>query len=237
MQLNANEIHVWATSLTITAAEEREKRAVLSPDECERADRFHFPIHRQRFIAARYALRQLLSFYLPTPPQDIIFAYHQHEKPYISSPNPNALQFNLAHSHDIAVYAFTLQHAVGIDIEKIQDSYDIDLAKRFFSPQENIALQQLTPEESIIAFYRLWARKEAIIKAIGKGLVLPLHSFTVSADDSIETIALEGDNWSLLPLSFESDYQAALASNQVIKKVSYWKIFDQKPQLVKTLSF
>lgn len=233
MQLEPNEIHVWSTTLTITTDEEKEKFTVLSQDECERADRFHFPIHRKRFIAARSMLRHILGLYLNALPEDIVFAYTEHEKPYLSTPNNTQLQFNLAHSHDIAVYAFTLNQAIGVDIEKVKASYDDAVAKRFFSPKENAELVQLSRDAQIDGFYRIWSRKEALIKATGKGLIIPLSSFSVSASDISEVITLEDENWSLIPLSIEAGYQSALASNQNIKKVLYWQLFDQTPKLDK----
>lgn len=221
MLIETNEIQIWSLSLILTPEQEKEQFVLLSKDERLRAQRFHFPIHKQKYIAARAALRQILSKYLDMPAQDIVFTYTEHKKPYLSSPHPLPLQFNLSHSHDIAIIACTLDYDLGIDIEKVESVYKEDVAKRFFSPQENEALGQLEGVERIQGFYRLWARKEAVIKAIGKGLFIPLQTFSVSIQDSEETITLENENWTLIPLIIHEDYQAALATNQPIKKISY----------------
>ena len=226
MLIQSHDVHIWSTELT--ASPEQEEH--LNQDERNRANRFKFLKHRQRYIAARSMLRQILSFYLSCAPQDIHFAYTEHHKPYLSIPN-NALQFNLSHSEDRAIYAFTLQHAIGVDIEKVQASYNKSVAQRFFSPQENEALEHLSPKENSIGFYRIWSRKEAIIKAVGKGLVIPIASFSVAVSDVVETISLENDEWSLIPLTIHEDFQAALATNQRVHQIYYWELFDNNPSL------
>lgn len=227
MRLEPNEIHVWSSDLTIPPKQAEKKLALLSSNECERAKRFRFPIHGRRFIAARSTLRHILSLYLNISPNEIEFGYAEHKKPYLHIPNlpiPNnpRLQFNLAHSHDIAIYAFTLSYAVGIDIEKIKETYDPAVAERFFSPHEFKDLMKLPSKDRITTFYRIWSRKEAVIKAVGKGLSIPLSTFSVSSNDVSETITIEHEAWSLIPLSIHPDYQSALASNQIVKKISYW---------------
>jgi 4'-phosphopantetheinyl transferase len=229
MPLTQGEIHVWSAHLTATPEQEHQHLAILSAAEQARAARFHFPMHRQRFIVAHATLRLILSNYLCIPPSEIIFAYSPHHKPYLESANPRLLQFNLSHSHELAVFAFTLEHAIGIDTEKVQEASHESIALRYFSPQENRDLQQI--ENRRRGFYRLWSRKEAIVKAVGKGLSIPLSSFSVSFNEGIETLELENEPWSLLSLPIHQDYETALASNQTIEKVSYWQLIDQLPKL------
>ena len=233
MQLNANDVHIWSIDLSIISKQENQTLALLSADETARAHRFHFPIHRERFVLARSALRQILSLYLNIAPNKIEFFYTEYKKPYLNTSETIPLQFNLAHSHEMAVYAFTLNHAVGIDIEKMKEDYDAAVAKRYFSHQENEHLNQLPNRDKIIGFYRLWARKEAVIKAAGKGLFIPLSSFSVSVEDKRETIVLENEKWTLLSLDIHPAYQTALASNQNIKSIWYWRFFNQTPTLEK----
>lgn len=234
MQIKPNEIHIWTADLTITQAQENEKLGLLNLEERERASRYHFPIHRTRFIAARSMLRVIISQYLNIIPEDIIFTYDENEKPSLNTPNPLQLQFNLSHSENFAVYAITSEHAIGVDIEKVQDHFNLAVAKRYFTQQENTNLLNLSSQEQITTFYRIWARKEALIKAIGKGLAIPLSSFSVSTNDAYEMITFDhNQNWSLIPLFIHADYQSAVATNQTIKKISYWKFFGHQPKLDK----
>ena len=91
------------------------------------------------------------------------------------------LRFNLAHSHELALYAFTRGREIGVDIEYLRALPDADqIADRFFSARENATLQALPASQRRQAFFNCWTRKEAYIKAIGKGLSQPLDQFEVS---------------------------------------------------------
>jgi 4'-phosphopantetheinyl transferase len=226
MQIEANEIHIFTADLDLLGNTDF---ALLSADESERALRFHSPLHRQRFIAARSLLRSILSLYVNTPAHEIIFAHQEKKKPYLKSPAGTCLQFNLAHSEQMAVYALTMKHAIGVDIEKIRQDYPDNVAERFFNPKEYDDLQQLSADKRPEHFYRVWARKEAIVKAIGKGLSMPLASFSVSIKDDFESVMIDNETWALLPLTLDPRFQAAAATNQQVKRITYWKFVDQSP--------
>jgi 4'-phosphopantetheinyl transferase len=238
MQIKPCEIHIWSTELTLSNDQVNENFALLSPDEANRANRFRFPIHRQRFIAARSMLRKIISLYTAVNPHEIIFAYDVNNKPSLQYPELTRIQFNLSHSEDFAVYALTLDHAIGVDVEKITPDYKSDVAERFFTPQENAALLRLPPEIQATGFYKIWSRKEAIIKAVGKGLGIPLSSFSISVNDDFEVVMIDNnETWSLLPVSVPATFQSAVATNQIVKKLSYWKLIDQLPKLDKVYDF
>lgn len=237
MQIESNEIHVWSADLEEVAYQELCTLSLLSPDEQERAHRFRFPIHRERFMVTRSLLRKIISLYTQVPPQEIIFSYEAKKKPFLQHPSHLLLQFNLSHSDKMAVFSFTMKHAIGVDIEKVQEEYPAGITQRFFSPKENNALLNIPTDKRSAAFYRLWARKEAIIKATGKGLSLPLSSFSLSIKDDFEGVMIDNVSWSLLPLSIHPAYQSAVATNQMVKKMTYWKLIGQTPELVKIESF
>lgn len=89
-------------------------------------------------------------------------------------------QFNLSHSGEKALCVRTLSgHAIGCDIQQIGE-LRLDLAKRFFHPNEYDALLALPdPETQRRAFSRYWALKESFIKCTGEGLSRPLNSFEI----------------------------------------------------------
>jgi 4'-phosphopantetheinyl transferase len=236
MQLNPNDVHVWSIDLMTQPEQEKELLALLNPDEIARAERFRVALPRQRFITARGTLRRILSLYLNMPPQNITLAYNEYKKPYLLPLNLS-LQFNLAHSHDKAVYALGLHHAIGIDIEKIRQTYNTAIAKRYFSPKENAALINLSKNEAKMGFYRLWSRKEALVKAIGKGLSFPFAAFSVAASDVSETIVLEDKIWTLLPLFIHPEYACALATHQIVKTVSYWHLTGNGHKIIKQSNY
>ncbi len=123
----------------------------LNKEEQERALRFHFDHHRQRFIAARMALRVLLGRYLCIAPEEVELIYTHYGKPELHPRQNNiGLSFNLSHSHELALFAFTQQVDIGIDIEHAVGDRDCrGLAARFFSAAESAQLLAL-PADQII---------------------------------------------------------------------------------------
>jgi len=234
MQLKQHEIHLWTIHLNISDELENYNFHLLDADEKERAIRFLNPQHKKNFIAAHAAMRLILNAYLNCPAQEIRFNYNEFKKPYLSD---NQLQFNLSHSHDIAILGIMSNDSIGVDIEKIKDQYQPAVAKRFFSPDENNYLNQLPENKKTIHFFKIWAYKEALIKAIGKGLSLPLATFSIPMENDIAKLTLEDQTWTLLTLPIHPDYQAAIATDaEQIKMISYWQFSENGFILTKTIS-
>lgn len=232
MDLVENEIHIWLVSLALDENSLANRFNQLSADEQERALRFRAPIHQKRFIAARSQLREILARYLEIKPNVITFNYNEHGKPRLSEHILSPIQFNLAHSDAWAACAVTKDFAIGIDIEKVQEKDNKPILDRYFTKQEANELMQLPEADQSTAFYRLWARKEAVIKAIGQGLAHYLSAFSVSSQDKFELIKLQDQTWSLASLSLHEDFAAAVATNQPIKKITIWHLFDHDATLV-----
>ena len=217
--LGDNDIHVWSAPLNISNATLTWFAACLDTDEQARAARFHFDRHRNQFIAGRGWLRTITGWYLRTDPAKLIFKYSDFGKPSISeSVETVPLTFNLAHSGELALYAFTLGREVGIDIEVIDPKFASEtIAQQFFSPKEVAALLKFPINERPHAFFDCWTRKEAFIKAQGMGLSLPLNQFEVSLEHDQPALlhtawdAAEAARWSLINIDAAPGYAAALA--------------------------
>jgi 4'-phosphopantetheinyl transferase len=201
-------IHVWRVSLATCPPH---ARALLSADERERADRFHFARDRDRFTVARATLRRVLGGYLGRAPDELVFAYSAHDKPSI-----DGVAFNLSHSNELALVAVTRGGEIGVDLEWHRPDIDVaSLARSSFSAVEQRALFALPPAEQFTAFYRIWTRKESYIKAHGEGLSLPLDGFSVLADDSLA-------GWVIRDLAIDPGYSAALTITSPCLPV-YWR--------------
>ena len=128
------------------------------------------------------------------------------------------LQFNLSHSAELALYAFTYQRQIGVDVEYMRPNIECDLlARSQFSPTEYTALQALPPLLQEKAFFLCWSRKESYIKAKGMGLSLPLDQFDVSLVPGEPAQLLDSreeaqatTHWSLHSLEPGNDYAGAL---------------------------
>jgi 4'-phosphopantetheinyl transferase len=219
--LTIDEVHVWRIALEVGEAMLALLRDILADDERQRAERFHFEKDRRHFTAGRGALRILLAGYLGRRPEEVRFAYSNYGKPRLAdSDNRGHLRFNLTHSHGLALLAVTRGRDIGVDVERLRDmEHDGEpLAGRFFSPREAAVLRSLPPAMRREAFFHCWTRKEAYIKANGKGLSLPLDQFDVSLHPAEPAALLatqhdppEARRWSLRSLLPSEGYVGALA--------------------------
>lgn len=171
-----------AARLDVPGEVVREEAAVLSDSERERAGRFVFVSDCTRFIVARATLRRLLAKRLAVKPEDIEFVYGEQGKPALGARfEDSKLFFNVSHSDDLAVYAFSSAGEIGVDVEAVRWFADSDdVAARVFSPAERQAYAALDPLYRPAGFFNCWTRKEAFIKALGDGLDRSLDSFDVS---------------------------------------------------------
>jgi 4'-phosphopantetheinyl transferase len=181
-QLGVADIHVWTLLLNLSSDALSTFSATLSAAELERAARFHFELHRNRFIAGRGQLRAVLGAYLERPPGSLGFDYGPQGKPALANGLAEAgLHFNLAHSGDLALLAVTRLEPVGIDLEHVRPLPDAgELVARFFSARENAVYSSLPAAQQPAAFFDLWTRKEAWLKATGDGIGHLLSQVEVS---------------------------------------------------------
>jgi 4'-phosphopantetheinyl transferase len=220
LTLANHDVHVWRTSLELSAEHVQRLRQTLSADESARAERFYFETDRRHFIVARGVLRIVLSRYLGLDPGQLGFSYSSYGKPALGTPpRGDGLRFNLSHSHELALYAVTHGREVGIDIEYMRDNVAADaIAEHYFSPHEVMTFRALPASQRREAFFTCWTRKEAYIKARGEGLSFPLNRFDVSLapGEPAALLRTHGDpheaaRWSLQALAAGMGYAAALA--------------------------
>jgi 4'-phosphopantetheinyl transferase len=180
VRLASSQAHLWCATMRAFAKEIPLLSALLSSAERQRADRFHFSKDRDHYIIRRGILRILLSRYLNTHPAEIEFRYGRWGKPEMNGGSLD-LHFNDSHSADLALYAVTVACPIGADIEQVRPTAEFeDLASRYFSPRESALIGALAPEHRMEAFYSLWTRKEAFLKATGEGIGENLAEIEVS---------------------------------------------------------
>ena len=230
--LSDTDVHLWRASLILPDSRLHELRQLLSRDERERADRFHFERDRRRYIVARAALRTILGQYTALKPDSLRFRYGQQGKPFLADqPDGKVLNFNLAHSHELALFGFTRGREIGVDLEYVRPLPQLNqIAARFFSAQENAELESLPSSQQQIAFYNCWTRKEAYIKAIGEGLSMPLDAFDVSllpgdraALRRVKNDPAEAQRWSMHALTPAANYIAAFIVEGTGWPLSRWQ--------------
>ena len=209
---------VLSAPLSLTEGVRTAARRLLPRADLERAERFARQADHDRHILAWVVVRLLLAAALDSPPQSLVFAENEYGKKHIDLPGC-ALRFNLSHSGDYVLVALADGAAVGVDVERMRPLPDLlAVAARFFSPAERTVLQSIPAERQEDAFYAVWTRKEAFIKAVGMGLSLSLDAFDVSVDPdaaarllSVRHPGQRADIWSLSDIATAPGYRAALA--------------------------
>ncbi len=204
--LEPTELHIWSARVT-------PREPILSAHEVQRVAGFHSAIHRQRFAAERTILRSLLGNYLKIAPREVEITLGALGKPMVEG-----LQFNVSHAHDLALFAFSLTAAVGVDLERIRRLPEMaEISKRYFSVAEQQALAAFPEEERDAAFFRGWTRKEAFLKATGEGIGGGLDHFTVSLDEPARLVHLNhggSEDWTFFNLTVEPSFVGAAAVRQ-----------------------
>src|SRR5215467_2922394 len=115
LQLAPGEVHLWQIHQIGPDDKILRGRRLLSPDEIQRADRFHFDEHRHRFILAHAAMRTILSSYLNVAPLDVAYSYGPKGKPALSADlERSGIRFNLSHSGDYALLGVTHNLCLGV---------------------------------------------------------------------------------------------------------------------------
>lgn len=214
-------IEILVSRLDLKPEAVRSLAVSLSDSERQRASRLAFHRDRRRFIVARARLRQLLAARLGIRAESVELTYGTHGKPSLARRFADTgWRFNVSHSDDIAVYAFSRGREVGIDVEAIRANPDADdIAANFFSRRENEAYRALAPHDKPLGFFNCWTRKEAFIKALGDGLCHPLDGFDVSLAPGepakilrVGNTSGNGSGWHLKSFSPASGYVAAVVA-------------------------
>jgi 4'-phosphopantetheinyl transferase len=163
-------------------------------------------LHGQRYTVAHGQLRLLLSQQLGCEPRQIEFAAAAHGKPELAGAAAGAgLRFNLSHSGAAGLVGWSWRRDIGVDVEVWRTMSDeAALVQRYFSTTESASWSALPQSLRHEAFFNLWTRKEAYVKALGRGLGLPLHSFDVSHESGTgarllraSALAQDDRQWSL----------------------------------------
>lgn len=178
-RLGDGAVHVWRADLTAVSDDLIEH---LSRDERARAKRILREHDRRLWAHSRGVLRALLGRYLHKDPRALRFVTGAYGKPALDesagSPiGPDAtkttqpLRFNLSHSGEIALYAFSKTAEVGVDVEVDRRALDVGaVAARALGPADALRLEALDPATGKREFLRAWVRREAELKCRGTGI-------------------------------------------------------------------
>jgi 4'-phosphopantetheinyl transferase len=178
-------VQVWVLRDALVESVASELGHVLSPDERQRARRYKREPYRNRFVARRSALRCLLGSYLDRASDAIEFSVTDSGRPYVQQRGARELAFNVSHTDGMAVMAFAWNCQLGVDVERLIDGIDVaGIGHEVFSVSEERTLNDAHLDPST-TFFRIWTRKEALMKALGAGLSSEAKSFTTRDDSEL----------------------------------------------------
>jgi 4'-phosphopantetheinyl transferase len=207
--LGPGEVHVWRAGLESELDRLGPLSATLSLEERVRAARVRCPRARRRSVAARAVLRCLLARYLDAEPAELRLAAGPQGKPFLEG-GPD-LRFNLSHSGELVLYAFTTGREVGIDVEEIRPGFDHErLAVHVLTAAEQAQLASVPPVRRREEFFACWTVREALGKARGDGLSCPFER-------------VDWAGWALQELDAGPGYAAALVVEAPVAELRRWR--------------
>ena len=233
VRLEPGQVHISCARLDAFKKELIQLEALLSQEEKTRASRFHFSADKNSFVIRRGIRRLLLSRILGQDPASLQFRHGPNGKPELEEISiEERLYFNDSHSGGLALYGFSRDCQIGVDIEQLKPITNLEgITASFFSRRESQELISLAPERREEAFIACWTRKEAVLKSTGEGIGTGLANVEVSVDSGIEKEIVKTDralrnapDWIVHSLRPAAGYLATLAYQHSELALNSWNI-------------
>lgn len=196
-------------------------------------DTIHVWLLDYRRELRREPLKALLGVYLGLPVESVALRNDEHGRPELVAPWHTLLQFNWSHSAGKAIIAVARGITPGIDIERVYSrARALDIAERFFHPEEAAALKRLDESQRERAFLQLWTGKEAVVKALGRGIAFGLQRFCLTVSPAPpQMLWLDGEDasaWQWHPIDIDADHVASLAWRGTSRTIAKWTLADTR---------
>jgi len=206
------EVHVWRFSLAGGESRAGRLEAVLSASEKARAARFRFERDRQRFIIARAAYRGVLARYAGLPAAALPLTSVHGEKPRSTA---TACAHNLSHAEGLGVVAVAADGDIGVDLDFLNRRVNLPaLARVALTPREYAVWDGLPAAQQRTAFFSIWTRKEAVLKATGDRRAFEFRDLDLGSDEAAAAGAVGeqlGGRWAIETFTPAEGYCAAIA--------------------------
>lgn len=179
----------------------------------------------------RAPLLAMLAAYLGLPVEQVQLEESAHGRPVLAHVHDDAFGFNWTHSSDQALIAIGKGITPGVDLERLRaHPRAVPIARRYFSPDETAALEALPDELRDRGFLELWTAKEAVLKALGRGIAFGLHRLSIGGSSDAPVLGrLEGHEagqWQLHRLPLDRDHIGSLAWHGEPRQVRLWTLVD-----------
>jgi len=177
----------------------------------------------------RGPLLAMLGAYLGMPAASVALETLEHGRPVLAGAPRDALSFNWSHSHDQALIALARGVLPGVDLERLRaHPKAVPIARRYFSADETTALEALPENQRDRAFLELWTAKEAVLKALGRGLAFGLHRLSIAGPSNLPVLhrldGHEANQWQLHRLILDDQHVGTLAWQGKPRRVRQWTL-------------
>lgn len=184
-----------------------------------RTFRYVFKKDQDQFIRSRLALRFVLSRYLNTLPEEIVFGYDELGKPHLAKNHClKSVEFNLSHTEEILVIGIIPDILIGIDIESTALVNDLMLDESIFTEYEYVQMRNYPK-------HNFWVAKEACLKMTGCGLLHPLNDIQIDMEANLAVKLSTKQNSHLTFFSFDEKLVGAACTESPPNEV-FLKMFD-----------
>lgn len=216
--MNTDTIQIWHGDIAAGDAHYKSYWRVLDAAEQAHAVKMTNDLLRKRYVEVHGRLRKVLAQILNEPPEKIRINKAEHGKPYLAD-NPQ-LAFNLSHSAGEMVIAVGWRCQLGVDVEICKPRANLSgLVDKCFAEEEAAYWRALPEHQKIMEFYRFWTRKEAFVKATGRGIGLGLEHCVINPEKPAEFLRVPPDcgqasAWRVLDLHLGAGVCSALAADR-----------------------
>ena len=212
--LDFGEVAIWGVDISEMDYEYDQYSRLLLKEELVKINRLKNKQSRLTSVVARSGLRILSGVYLNKDPKKIIFKKLHNGKPIIDS---HKFYFNLSHSLNWIVWAFSISGKVGVDLEYIRNNVMYEkIAERYFHRCEIQKMNQSNDPKRL--FFDLWAAKESLVKASGKGVFAGMKDIKIPIDHDGLPLNMRVGDFYLKKIEAGSRYACSLASEVPISK-------------------
>jgi 4'-phosphopantetheinyl transferase len=218
-----NEVEIWHGKVTAEDTYYQVYWRILDEAEQTHAGKIKNAQLHKRYVEVHGRLRILLAQTLNQPPEKIRIKKAEHGKPYLA--DYPELAFNLSHTADRLMIAVGLDCQLGVDIEICKPRVNLSgLVNKCFAEEEAAYWNNLPEGQKKTEFYRFWTRKEAFVKATGRGIALGLNHCVINPENPTEFLRVPDDcgkasAWHVLDIDLGEGICGALAADKKFSKV------------------
>ncbi|MGR9117453.1 MAG: 4'-phosphopantetheinyl transferase family protein [Gammaproteobacteria bacterium] len=224
-------IDLWHGRLTGGETIDQRFWRLLDDSERRHAHNLKRQNMQARYVEVHGKMRRILATYLQTEPDRILIGKEAHGKPYLLE-RPGWV-FNLSHSAERFVLAVSKNCQLGADIERYKGRVNLTgLVKKCFAHEERVYWEALPEPDKIREFYRFWTRKEAFVKATGRGIALGLEQCVINPLNPSEMLRMPENcdresEWRIADIDLADGFACAVANDKGLINITLRETDDE----------